>query len=163
MSNAVWKRRLRTVAIWAGLAAVIYFGNVEVQSWMGRRAVEATGIEMVELDEAFARAAADEKLVLADLSAIWCSTCRRLDQKVFSDPRVRDRINGQFVFSRIEYESDEGVAFRERYGVKGFPVLLVLDAEGEAVGRLPVVFDADRFLEILIGFGERDPGFATSR
>ncbi len=139
----------RRVAIWVVVGVAIYFGNVEVQSWMGRRAVASMGLEEHSLPDAILAARDENRLVLADLSAIWCSTCRRLHQHVLSDPRVRDAISESYVFARVEYESEEGKRFRKRYGVRGFPALLVLDGEGQVVRRLPVVFDPERFLETL--------------
>jgi thiol:disulfide interchange protein len=141
--------KMRRLAIWVALGAAVYFGNVEVQSWMGRRAVASMGLEERSLSDALLLASTEERLVLADLSAIWCGTCRRLHKDVFSDPRVQDAIRRNYIFARIEYETREGKDFRERYGVRGFPALLVLDGAGQVVRRLPVVFDPDRFLENL--------------
>jgi thiol:disulfide interchange protein len=158
MSTQHWVRRLRRIGIWALLGLAVYFGSVQVQSWMGRRALASMGIESHTLEDAFSQASTQNKLVLADLSAIWCSTCRRLHSDVLADPRVKDEIRRNYVFARIEYESKEGEQFRERYGVRGFPSLLVLDADGQVVRRLPVVFDPERFLATLrsgVGQGSR--------
>jgi thioredoxin-related protein len=54
---------------------------------------------------------------------------------------VRRVIDERFVFVRVEYESDEGKLFRERYGVTGFPTLLVIDADGKLMVRLPTTYD----------------------
>ena len=136
---------LRTVVTLAITVAVVYFGNVEVQSYLGRTAVAATGLESLPLEQALVQALADKRQVLVDMSAIWCSSCRRLDKQVFGDPAVRQAIQAKYVFSRIEYESDEGEALMEAYGVRGFPTLLILDAQGNLVRKLPITFDPRRF------------------
>ena len=84
---------------------VLYFGKVEVQSYLGRKAVANTGFEAMSLEQALVAARADEKLVLADMSAIWCPSCRRLDKEVFGDPSVQQAIRAKYVFCRIEYLS----------------------------------------------------------
>ena len=134
------------------LAAVVvaaYFINVAVQTRLGEKALAETGLPHHSLDEAFAIAAATDKKVLAALSAIWCPTCRRLDKKIFSHPEVQSRIAQSYVFARIEFESEEGQAFKERYDVRSFPTLLVLDAQGSKRDELPVTFYPDEFISFL--------------
>ena len=83
------------------------------------------------------------------MSAIWCPTCRRLDKEVFSDDRVKNVISDQYVFARIEYESEQGKAFMERYDVRGFPTLLVLNADGDKMGRLRLTFEPSEFVKMI--------------
>jgi thiol:disulfide interchange protein len=133
------------VLFWGAIAAAVYFGNVAVQTHLGRRALEATGLTVHTLDEGLARARVEDKQVLAVVSAIWCPSCRTLDRQVLADPTVRALIDARYVFVRLEYASDEGKAFRERFDVTGFPRVLVLDPAGDLVRRLPVTYEADVF------------------
>lgn len=126
-----------------------YFIMVEVQTWLGKKALAATGLVSLPLEDALAQAEVENKLVLADMSAIWCPSCRALDKNVFGDPAVKDAITGDFVFSRIEYESPEGEAFMERYNVRRFPTLLLLRPNGEMVRHLPTTTDPEVFLRAL--------------
>ncbi|MEZ5277142.1 MAG: thioredoxin family protein [Opitutaceae bacterium] len=141
-----------TLYRWAALAVVVvgaYFIMVEVQTRLGEKALAATGLTSLPLEEALARATTDNKLVLADMSAIWCPTCRALDKTIFVDPAVKTAITEDYVFSRIEYESPEGRAFMDRYGVDRFPTLLLLHADGEIARHLPVTTDPAEFLQAL--------------
>jgi len=131
----------RKILTWAAIAAAVYFGNVQLQTFLGHRALAATGLEVLDLESGLNAAAVSDKLVLADLSAIWCSSCRTFDRKVLADEEVRALIDESFIFVRVEYESDEGKLFRERYGVNGFPKLLVIDAEGNLIAQLPTTYD----------------------
>ena len=140
-SIRVWARRLLPLLI----LVPAYFVNVEVQSMLGRKAQAATGLEDLTLDAALSRAAVTEKLVLVDMSAIWCPNCRRLDKNVFADAAVQLAINDRFFFARVDYESEEGKAFQQRYSVRGFPVLLVLRADGSLVEQLPIIMNPDAF------------------
>ena len=97
--------------VFAVIAVGIYFVNIEAQSYLGRRAIENTQIVSFPFDEARAQAEREGKIVLVDVSAVWCSNCRRLDNDVFSNPDVRQTINDKYIFSRIEYESKEGQIF----------------------------------------------------
>jgi len=140
------KRKWISLAVGAVAVLAAYFINVEVQSHLGRKAREARGITTHSLAEALALARAEGKPVLAELSAVWCPSCRRLDQRVLADPAVRDHIADNYVFAAVELESEEGEAFMERYGVHGIPTLLVLDADGSLVRELTLTFDPKTFL-----------------
>lgn len=142
---------LRTVLTWGAIALAVYFGNVQIQTWLGQRALARTGLTVHTLDEGLQAAADSGRLVLADVSAIWCSSCRSFDSRVLADAAVREQIDRRFVFVRLEYESDAGRAFSRRYGIEGFPRLVVLDATGELVARLPTVYDPGVFLHSLEG------------
>ncbi len=92
------------------------------------------------------KARAENKLGLVDVSAIWCSTCRKLDNEIFADEEVKRFINDNYVLSRLEYESDAGQKFLEKQKVRGFPTLLLVDSDGNMVKKLQVIFDKHQFL-----------------
>ncbi len=150
------KRLWLNVALFAAVLAGAYFINVEAQTYLGKKALRDTGLDMLTLPEALAKAGVENKLVLADMSAIWCAACRRLDREIFANDTVKQSLAEGFVFARIEYESKEGEAFMKKYDVKGFPTLLVLDAAGGFVKRLPITFDPDSFVENLRRAGGGD-------
>lgn len=127
----------------AGLA--VYFANVELQSYFGRQALSRAALENHTLDDALEKARAENKLVLVDVAAIWCPTCRRLDNEIFANTQVREKINEKFIFSRLEYESPEGAEFLEKHEAVGFPNLWVLDSEGNVVKKLQVTFEPSEF------------------
>ncbi|WP_339720351.1 thioredoxin family protein [uncultured Paraglaciecola sp.] len=131
------------------LSVLGYYGNKAVQSFLGQQAIEQTGLQLHTLEQALQLAKSTDKLVLADMSAIWCPSCRKLDQQVFSDTRVKDRLNQHFVYARIEYDSEAGKSFMQDYQVTGFPTLLVLNSQGEKLVKLPLSFEALPFLSNL--------------
>ena len=103
--------RIVSLALLAGAILAVYFINVEVQSYFGRQALAKAGLTNLPLEPALTKAKAENKLLLVDVSAIWCPTCRKLDNTVFADAVVRQTIGEKFIFSRLEYESPEGEAF----------------------------------------------------
>ncbi|GAB5382632.1 MAG: hypothetical protein Alis3KO_30270 [Aliiglaciecola sp.] len=146
-SNA--RNTKRQLLKWAGFIFVgllIYFGNKTLQTHLGHQALQQIEFEVLDLNVALAKADAHEKLVLADMSAIWCPTCRKLDKTIFANQDVNKMIEEHFVFARVEYESEQGKAFMQKYRVAGFPVLLVLDGEGKKLTRLPLTFESDEFI-----------------
>lgn len=141
--------RILRWALFAAIPLAVYFVNVEVQSYLGRQALQATGLNRLPLSDALARAATENKLVIVDVAAIWCPNCRRLDRQVFSDETVRRTIAEKYIFVRLEYETPEGQAFLEKYRSEGFPNLWLLDARGNVVTKLNVVYEPASFLRQL--------------
>ena len=141
--------KLKTALNWLSyllIPLIVYFGNIEVQTYLGKKALESTGLPYVNFSEAKANSSTLDKPILADVSAIWCPSCRKLDQKVFGNKEVQDVINANYVFTRLEYESDEGRAFVEKYNISGFPTLLVLDSSGKVIKQLGLTFDPKQFI-----------------
>jgi thiol:disulfide interchange protein len=126
-----------------------YYANKTVQSYLGQQAIDETGLELRTLEQALEVANSTNKLVLADMSAIWCPACRKLDQQVFSDEQVKTQIKKDFVYARIEFESPQGDRFMQNYQVTGFPTLLVLNAQGEKLVQLPINYEPSPFLATL--------------
>ncbi|MFQ3189958.1 MAG: thiol:disulfide interchange protein [Paraglaciecola sp.] len=126
-----------------------YYGNRTIQSYLGQQAIDKTGLDIRTLEEAIKVAKSSNKLVLADMSAIWCPSCRKLDKQVFSDEEVKTQLNQGFVYARIEFDSPEGTHFMQNYQVTGFPTLLVLNANGEKLVQLPIKYEPLAFLKTL--------------
>jgi thiol:disulfide interchange protein len=126
-----------------------YYGNKTVQTYLGQQVIDETGLEILSLEQALEIAESSNKLVLADMSAIWCPSCRKLDKQVFSDERVKTQLNQGFVYARVEYDSPEGKTFMQNYQVSGFPTLLVLNTKGEKLVQLPINYEPLPFLAAL--------------
>jgi thiol:disulfide interchange protein len=131
------------------LSVLGYYGNKTIQSYLGQQAIDQTGLEILTLEQALEVAKTTNKLVLADMSAIWCPSCRKLDQQVFSDQQVKTQLNQNFVYVRVEYDSPEGESFMQQYQVTGFPTLLVLNDEGKKLVQLPIKYEPLPFLATL--------------
>jgi len=101
----------------------------------------------LSFDEALAKARAEKKLVFVDVAADWCGWCTRMDEDVFSNPRVQSAL---LEYVPIKLDADRGgrkVAVR--YSVTGLPAFLVVNGDGEVVGRFDGYMSADAFLERL--------------
>lgn len=142
----------RTIAKWVAIiifAGTVYIGNRSVQSQFGAEARANIEFEMLDLDTAVKHAKTTDKLVLADMSAEFCPSCRKLDEQIFANDQIKHMIEKDFIFARIDYASDKGQAFMRKYNVSGFPILLVLDEKGERLTRLPLTFSVEEFADNL--------------
>jgi len=146
MEKTHWtpKRIAKEVLVLAVMFLLIYFGNQQIQTWLGKRAIEATALSKINFEAALQQAKLENKPILAEFSAIWCPGCRKLDSRVLAKDEVRDRISEDYVFVRLEYESADRVLFK-RYGVSGFPTLLVLNPDGGVQRQLSLSYNPEQF------------------
>lgn len=140
--NKKWVSWLPYIA----LPLILYFGNVELQTYLGKKALSQVDLAHLSFEEALIKAKAEDKQVLIDMSAIWCPACRKLDTQVLSIDAVKKAIEKDYIFARIEYESDAGKSFMAKYHVNGFPTLLILDDQGNKIRKLPLTFSPEQFI-----------------
>ncbi len=86
---------------------------------------------------ALAKAKKEHKLLLLDFTGSdWCSWCKRIDAEVFSTQKFKDFADQQLVLVTLDFPrshaQDEGVkaqnkGLSDKYGVEGFPTLVVID------------------------------------
>ncbi|MEC4688300.1 MAG: DUF255 domain-containing protein, partial [Nitrospirota bacterium] len=53
-------------------------------------------------DKGFTRAQAEDKLILLDLTALWCHACHVMEETTYSNPEVIGLVNARFVPIRVE-------------------------------------------------------------
>lgn len=148
------KRRFKILLVFSAIVIAAYYLFFAVHTYLGKEALEATGLQSTELSEALRQAEINDRYILADMSAIWCPTCRKLDQRIFSNEKVKQVILENYIFTRLEYENEEGKAFMKRHGIKAFPTLLILDKDEKKLLQLPLTFDPELFVDYLIDFIE---------
>lgn len=97
-----------------------------------------------DLEAAKKQAAEEGKLILVDFSGSdWCQWCIRLDKEVFSKKEFLDGAKDKFVLVFIDSPQDknrlselgkaQNKKLVEKYGVRGFPTVLVLDETGKLI------------------------------
>lgn len=138
------KLLIKVIALVA-IVTVVYFGNRMVQTHLGKNAIGDLSFTVYSLEEAQTVAAREGKLVLADYSAIWCPTCRKLDTQVFTNAQVADTIQSGFVYARLDYDTKEGAAFAQTHDLVGFPRVLVLDNQGNKLVEMPLTFEPEAY------------------
>ncbi|MEO8054314.1 MAG: thioredoxin family protein [Acidobacteriota bacterium] len=99
----------------------------------------------ISFDEALAKARTENKLVFVDLYADWCTWCTKMDEDVFAVPRVQDALLA-FVPIKVDVEKAGGRRIATRYRVEGLPAYLLLNADGEVVGRFDGYLPVEGFL-----------------
>lgn len=87
-------------------------------------------------------AAEEQKPVVLVLYADWCSWCKKLMENTIPDPRIQ-RMWDRFVWVKVN--SDKNVSYKEMYNQDGFPLVVMIDAQGAEVRRVEGFRDARAF------------------
>ena len=112
-------------------------------------AICATGFAsdgwLTDFDKAKKEAKERDVPILADFSGSdWCGWCIRLDKEVFSKKEFKDYAGKNFVLFLADFPSEkaqskevkeQNARLQKKYGVRGFPTVLILDSEGKELGR----------------------------
>ncbi len=113
------------------------------------RSKEGVAFRDLTLEEALVQAAQEKKFVFADIYAVWCGPCKYMDRHVLSDKEVGNYVNEHFVAVKFDGDKPDGEAMCRQYRVKAYPTYLVIDSEGDLVGRLVGVNTASNFVKQL--------------
>jgi thioredoxin-related protein len=102
---------------------------------------------VADFDEALKLAKAANKDLLVDFTGSdWCIWCKRLDSEVFSKPEFLEYATKELVLVSLDFpHSEEAKArvpnskrneeLRDKYGVQGFPTVLLMTPSGEVFGQ----------------------------
>lgn len=135
----------------------------------------AQGINFQELtlEQAIAKAKAENKLVFIDSYTDWCGPCRLMANDVFPMKEMGDYFNPKFVCIKSNAEKGEdGIAIKAKFGIKAYPTFVILDGDGNMIhifaggvlglafiDKVKESFDPDKALGNLqkrYNLGERD-------
>ena len=94
---------------------------------------------------ALAEAAKENKMVLLDFTGSdWCGWCIKLQKDTFSKPEFKKFAQESLVLVELDFprgktQSDElkkqNEELAEKFGVQGFPTLVLLDPQGKEAAR----------------------------
>lgn len=84
---------------------------------------------------ALAKAKAEKKHVLLQIGGNWCTWCYKFHSFINLDPALKKLVNDNYVLYHLNYSKENhNDAYMKKLGYPqrfGFPVLVVLDADGK--------------------------------
>jgi len=91
-------------------------------------------------------AKAGKKLMLLNFTGSdWCGWCMKLDREVFSTPEFQNFASKNLVLVKLDFPrrkpqtealKKQNEQLAQKYGIQGFPTIIVLNGQGEKVGEL---------------------------
>lgn len=111
--------------------------------------VAAQGVNFFEgtFEQALKAAHDQKKSVFIDFYATWCGPCKVMEQNTFPEQRVGEYFNDKFINCRINAEDKAVSAIADKYKVKAFPTLLIVDAAGTVIRSQEGGMNADQLLK----------------
>ena len=82
--------------------------------------------------ETFQRAKRENKLILLDISAVWCHWCHRLDHDTYAVPDIAEYVEANFIPIRVD--TDRRPDINRRYNMGGWPTTAFLTPDGRPIG-----------------------------
>ena len=102
-----------------------------------------------DFDSAQRQAVESDKPIILYFTATWCSPCRIMKRQVWADEQVMALVNAQFIPVAIDLDNADDAAVATRYKVKGAPVTIVTDAQGNALNWRAGRISKSEFLDLL--------------
>lgn len=79
--------------------------------------------------EALQEAQRMDRPVILGISAVWCHWCHVMDETTYSDPRVIELLNREFIPIRVD--NDRRPEVNQRYNMGGWPTTAFLTPQGD--------------------------------
>ena len=149
------KRITPAFAAAAALTIIVACGQPEpvteapIETISNHATVEVTWEK--DLPSALERARIEGKPVLVNFYADWCVWCKRLESTTFRDAKVATVLQNRVVPLSLDVDGS-GRQLSNEYRVDGLPTIVVLDAGGREIGRIPGYMSPESFLATVEGF-----------
>ena len=111
-------------------------GKIQWQSWT---------------EETFRQAKDQDKLILLDLTAVWCHACHVMDETTYQDPTIAQLLNQKFI--PIKVDTDQRPDVESRYRNGGWPTTSILLPTGEILFQANLL-GPEELLEALLASEE---------
>lgn len=148
-------------------------------SLLGAGAVSTPHAQMAipphSLQDAVDRAEADGTPILVEIYAPWCPYCQRMQKTVYADSTVRQYLDEQFTYVRLNSDTTGGQhqfqgqtlstsRLASALGARGVPTTVFMTADGTPIARQPGFIKRPMFLTMIryVGSGAyRNQDFKT--
>ena len=100
------------------------------------------------LEEAKTLAAKENKVVFIDAYTTWCGPCKAMSRNVFTQPKVADYFNKNFINLKVNMEKSAGKKMRSAYSVRAYPTLLFIKPDGTLIKKVVGYHQAESLIKL---------------
>ena len=115
--------------------------------WLAWQAAAADVKWTEDYAAALKKAKAEKKLVLLDFTGSdWCPWCIKIDKEVFAKPEFAKYAKDHLVLVKVDFprrrklsaeQKAANAKLQQQFKVRGFPTLVVVNADGKEIWRQP--------------------------
>ncbi|MFN4173818.1 MAG: thioredoxin family protein, partial [Parachlamydiaceae bacterium] len=82
-------------------------------------------------------------IVLFFTGSDWCGWCKKLEQEALNTPEFKQLAGDKFIFVLLDFPMnkpsdptlvEQNKQLQQRYNIKGYPTLIILDKDGQQIG-----------------------------
>lgn len=134
-------KTLKTIFILATTLPLIslFIANLGIAS--------SAGISWLSFEQGISLVENEQKKLLVNFYADWCTYCKEMDEKTFKDPAVISFINKNFIPIRVDSEKDQKTA--KLFRVRGLPDTWFMSETKEIIGHRAGYIPADIMIQVL--------------
>ncbi|MBE9539978.1 MAG: thioredoxin family protein [Proteobacteria bacterium] len=100
------------------------------------------------IEDAFAAAKAAKKPIFLYWGAEWCPPCHELKATIFLRDEFIEQAK-QFVPVYLDGDTDRAQKYGERFGVYGYPTVIIFDPQGVELTRIPGGMNIEQYIGVL--------------
>lgn len=163
--------RRSAVAIIVGLLVFCFVSIVPAQTAKKGQADKSdSGLNWLKYDKAIELGKKQNKHVLVYFTTSWCGYCKKMKKTTFTDPKVMELMNGDFILAMVDGDSKNKLQVNDKdgkpmemteqeltraFGVRGYPTFVFLKADGTTIAPISGYLSADQF-ELALRFISTD-------
>lgn len=99
-------------------------------------------------EEALEQAQIQEKVIFVDAFTTWCGPCKKMSANVFTNEKVGEFFNQNFINMKIDMEKTPGKEFQQQYPVTAYPTLFFINGDGKVVHKTTGAREVEQFIEL---------------
>jgi len=107
-----------------------------------------------DLEAAMQKAQAENKLIMVDFWASWCTPCKWMDEHTFSNPELSKYLNNSYVSVRIDVDNFDGITYKNQYEIRFLPTLIIMNPDGIVLKKYEETMAPSKLLRILNDYDE---------
>lgn len=111
------------------------FFSIDDKVTISERAVFSTEIIFKESgwENALKEAKITGKPIFLNFHATWCAPCKLMKYRTFTNDKLAEYLNSNFINIRLDGEVGEGEALMEAFGLNAYPSTLFIGADGNLI------------------------------
>lgn len=128
----------RTVRIFKNLIGILAIACAlplafqAYKAYYAPAALECHAQWLTNYEQALEQAKTENKKLIVDVGAPFCSLCKAIDKTLFANSAVKNALCA-FVQVKLDGSAAENKAFVQQYSIMGFPAVLIIDPTSQEV------------------------------